>query len=466
MNPRSRDPEDFRMRRPFWPFLKHVPVLPLLLLAWAPTSLAAQVGTESLALVGGRVLDGFGGPPLENAVILVEGDRIVALGPKGEMEIPRDATVISTEGMTVMPGLWDMHVHLQLLGHGDYPRWHELFGDRHQETMAIAAEQLLMAGVTSARDLGGPLEELLEVRRGIREGALPGPDLYISGPFIQRAPYQPYEERYRWGVNGPQDARGKVQHLVDAGVDVIKLIDQDLLSEEEVSAVMEAARAAGVPVVAHAHRMEEIRVGLRAGVQNFEHTGLGTAPAYPDDIMDGLKERNASLFWTPTASPLIVMHYTGEVFPERLDDPAWRAGMPEEMAEEIRQSLNDITRLPYYALFPSRIPRLETKFQQLRESGVQLLIGTDAGIPTMFHNDSTWREMELWVRWGVDPMQVIQAATLWPARFMGVESEVGALAPGLRADIIAVRGDPLTQMSILRSVDLVVKEGRVVKGAR
>jgi imidazolonepropionase-like amidohydrolase len=212
--------------------------------------------------------------------------------------------------MTVLPGLWDTHVHLQLLGHGDYPRWHELFDDRHDETMPIAAKQLLMAGVTSARDLRGPLEELLEVRRRIRDGEMMGPHLYISGPFIQRAPYQAYEERYRWGVDGPEDARDKVQHLVDAGVDVIELIDQDLLSEEDVSAVMETAGAAGIPVVAHAHRAEEIRVGLRAGVQNFEHTGLGTAPAYPDDIMEGLKERNASLFWTPTVSPLLVMHYS------------------------------------------------------------------------------------------------------------------------------------------------------------
>lgn len=429
-----------------------------------PERTHAQSTSDRVALVGGRIIDGYGAPPLANGVILVEGDRIVAVGRLGEVDIPPGTLTISTEGMTVMPGLWDMHVHMQLLGHGDYPRWHEVYGDRHLETMPIAAHQLLQAGVTSARDLGGPMEELLEVRRQIQDGEIPGPNLFIAGPFIQRAPYQAYEEGYRWGVNGPDDARRKVQQVIDAGVDVIKLIDQDLLNVDEVTAVVETARAAGIPVVAHAHRMEEIRVGLRAGVQNFEHTGLGTAPAFPDDIMEALKERNASLFWTPTVSPLLVMHYTGEVFPERLDDPSWRDGMPDEMADEIRESLRAIPHLPYYALFPSRIPRLETKFQQLRETGVQLLIGTDAGIPTMFHNDATWREMDLWVRWGMDPMQVIQAATLWPSRFMGVENDVGTLAVGRRADIIAVRGDPLSQMSVLRNVELVLKDGRVVKG--
>jgi hypothetical protein len=211
--------------------------------------------------------------------------------------------------------------------------------------------------------------------------------------------------------------------------------------------------------VAHAHRMEEIRVGLRHGVDNFEHTGLGTAPGYPEDVLEQLRERNSSLYWTPTVSPLLTMRYTGEVFPERLDDPRWRRGMPEALADEIRGSLAHITQLPYYALFPSRIPKLATKFAQLRETGVTLLVGTDSGIPTMFHNDSTWREMALWVELGVPPMQVLQAATLWPARFLRAENDIGVLAAGRYADIVAVRGDPLTDMRVLANIDMVFKGG-------
>ncbi len=412
--------------------------------------------------MGGRVIDGYGGPLIENGVVLVAGDRIVAVGPASEVSVPSGARVIDTDGMTLLPGLCDMHVHLQILGHGDYARWDELYGERNEEIMAIAAKQLLHAGVTCARDLGGPLDALVTTKRRIADGEIPGPRLFISGPFLQRAPYEPWQADYRWGVNGPADAAAKTRRLIDAGVDVIKLIDQDQLTSEEVSAIVQTAHDANVPVVAHAHRMEEIRVGLEHGIDNFEHTGLGTAPGYADDVLQQLAERNTSLYWTPTISPLYVMQYTGEVFPERLDVPSWREGIPAAMADEIRASLEHIPRLPYYALFPSRIPILPHKFNQIRKTGVRLLIGTDSGIPSMFHTDSTWREMAKWVELGVPVMQVIQAATLWPGRFFG-QSDLGTIAPGSLADIIAVRGDPLTDIAVLRQVDVVIKGGQVIR---
>jgi len=432
------------------------------LLALTGQTVSAQQPT--LALVGGRIIDGYGGPLIENGVILIVEDRIVAIGPRSEVDVPGGTPVVSTEGMTMMPGLFDMHVHLMILGHGDYARWHELFGDKlADEVMPIAARQLLEAGVTSARDLGAPLDDILAVKRRIAAGEIPGPRLFVSGPFIQHAPYEPWEAEYRWGVNGPDDARRKVQQIIDAGVDVIKLIDQDQLTEAEVAAVVETAHANGKPVVAHAHRPDEIRMGLDAGVDNFEHTGLATAPGYPDDVLRRLRERNATLYWTPTISPLYVMQYSGEIFPERLDDPGWKVGMTPAMANEIRASLQDIPQLPYYALFPNRIPRLPEKFRQIRETGVQLLIGTDAGIPSMFHSDATWREMVKWVELGVPPMQVIQAATLWPARFLQVQDDLGTLAPGRLADVIAVRGDPLTNMEVMRNVAVVVQGGQRIR---
>jgi len=438
--------------------VKPLPLLALLTLLAAPVT-----GQEAtLALVGGRVLDAFGGPIVEDGVVLIAGDRIIAVGPASEISLPQGVDVVDTNGMTVMPGLCDMHVHLQLLGHGDYERWDKLYGDRNEEIMAIAARQLLEAGVTCARDLGGPLDALVSTRSRIASGAIPGPRLFISGPFLQRAAYELWQTDYRWGVDGAADARAKTQRLLDADVDVIKLIDQDQLTAEEVAAVVETAHAANTPVVAHGHRMDEIRIGLAHGVDNFEHTGLGTGPGYADDVLDALAERNTALYWTPTISPLYVMQYTGEVFPERLDDPSWRAHMPERMADEIRASLANIPHLPYYALFPSRIPILPHKFNQIRGTGVRLLIGTDSGIPSMFHTDSTWREMAKWAELGVPPMEVIQAATLWPGRFLG-RDDIGNLASGSLADVIAVRGDPLTDMSVLRHVDVIVKGGAVVR---
>jgi imidazolonepropionase-like amidohydrolase len=433
----------------------------LLLCIGITTAAHSQI---TLAVRGGRILDGYGGPPIENGVILVSGEKIVAVGPEYAVAIPRGVPIVDTEGMTVLPGLVDMHVHLQLLGHGDYRRWHELYGDRLADlVMPIAARQLLMAGVTTARDLGAPLDAILAVKKRIDRGEIPGPRLFVSGPFIQHAPYEDYERLFRWGVDGPDDARRKVQQLVDAGVDVIKLIDQDQMTEAEVAAVVETAHRAGRAVVAHAHRMEEIRRGLRYGVDCFEHTGLGTAPGYPDDVLQALRERNASLYWTPTISPLYTLYGTGQYFPERLDDPKWRDGMPAAMADEIRRSLAAIPSLPYYALFPSRIPLLPAKFAQLRESGVRLLIGTDAGIPANFHNDATWREMVKWRELGVPAMEILQAATLWPARALRAEDRLGTLAPGRYADIVAVRGDPLSDMTVMRDVTVVIKGGKRVR---
>jgi imidazolonepropionase-like amidohydrolase len=428
-------------------------------------SAAAQPSPRvTMAVVGGRIIDGYGGPVIENGVILVAGDRIVQVGRVGEFAVPAGVNVIDANGHTVMPGLIDMHVHLHLVGHGDYKRWDDLYGTRDATVvMPIAARQLLSAGVTTARDLGARLEDIISVKKRIAAGEIPGPRLFVTGPFIQHKAYERYEEAFRWGVNGPEDARRRVTELLDAGVDMIKLIDQDQMTEAEVAAVVETAHKRGKPVVAHAHRMEEIRVGLKFGVDNFEHTGLGTAPGFAEDVLQKLRERNSGLYWTPTISPLYTMYYTGSLFPERIDDPAWHEFMPDDMWKEIRSSLSNIPQLPYYALFPSRIPLLPAKFAQLRQTGVRMMIGTDAGIPSMFHNDATWREMVKWVELGVSPMETIQSATLWPARFLKGEANFGVLAAGRFADIILVRGDPLTDMTVMRDVKVVIQSGKRVK---
>jgi imidazolonepropionase-like amidohydrolase len=430
-------------------------------------SLAAEKAPApkvTLALVGGQVIDGYEGPPIHDGVVLIAGERILAVGRRGEVAIPAGVPVIDTSGMSVMPGLMDMHVHLMILGHSDYEYWDKAYlGKFRDEIMPIAAKQLLMSGVTTVRDLGAPLEDSLAVRKKIASGEIPGPRLFVSGPFIQRAPYAKHEESYRWGVNGPEDARAKVQKLVDAGVDVIKLIDQDQLTGDEVKAVVETAHKGGKPVVAHAHREDEIRVGLKYGVDSFEHTGLATEPGYPDDILDMIRKRNNTLYWCPTIEGLFLADYTARTFPDRLDDPTWKKEMPKEMAADVRASLRDITHLDYFTLTFRRLPTLARKFQQLRETGVTMLIGTDSGIPGNFHTDSTWRELETWVRLGVSPMQAIGAATRWPARFLKKENELGTLAPGRYADVIAVRGDVLSNIGLLQRVDVVVKNGVRVK---
>jgi len=414
----------------------------------------------TLALVGGQVIDGYEGPPIRDGVVLIAGDRIVAVGPRTEVTVPAGIPVIDTEGMSVLPGLMDMHVHLMILGHADYEHWDKTYMPRFRDLiMPIAAKQLLMSGITTARELGAPLEDILDVKRRIEKGEIPGPRLFVSGPFIQRAPYADYEKTFRWGVSGPEDARAKVQKLVDAGVDVIKLIDQDQLTEEEVAAVVDTAHKGGKPVVAHGHREDEIRMGLRHGVDCFEHTGLATEPGYPDDILAGLRKRNNALYWCPTIEGLFLADYTARTFPERLDDPAWQKDIPGDIAADIRRSLQNPTALDYFTLTFRRLPTLANKFRQLRETGVTLLVGTDSGIPANFHTDSTWRELYTWVQLGMTPMQAIAGATRWPARFLKKEKELGTLAPGRLADVVAVRGDVLTHIDLLQRVDVVVKNG-------
>ena len=418
------------------------------------------------ALVGGRLIDGFGGTPIANSVILIEGEKIKAIGQVGKMEIPEGTEIISTEGMDVLPGLWDMHVHLMINGHSNYSYWDKKYPPLFKDViMPSSAKQLLMAGVTSARDLGAPLEESIYVRDAINNGTLEGPTMYMSGPFIQHQPY-PGTEQFRWGISGVADARTKVKRLADAGVDCIKLVDQDQMTMDEVHAVVQEAHKHGLPVVAHSHRPEEIRRGIAAGVDCFEHTGHATAPEYPADVMELLKERSATgkkLFWTPTIEGLWNYEYTRDN-PELLDNDSWHLGLPDSIIQDIKQSIRYPGRLGYFQITPYRKPTLKRKFEQLMESGVVLLIGTDSGIPMKFHSQSTWHELDVWVNeLGYDPMLAIKAATYWPSVAMGVDQEVGTISEGKYADIIAVKGDVLRYISLLQDVDMVVKHGKRYK---
>ncbi|EAR15888.1 hypothetical protein RB2501_16209 [Robiginitalea biformata HTCC2501] len=420
------------------------------------------------ALVGGTLIDGYGSAPIQNSVILIEGERIKAVGTVGTLEVPEGADVISTEGMSVLPGLWDMHVHTMINGHADYAYWDKTYPPLLKDViMPASAHQLLMAGVTSARDLGGPLDESLAVRDAINKGELPGATLYVSGPFIQHAPY-PGTEVFRWGVNGAEDGRRKIRRLAEAGVDFIKLVDQDQMTMEELRAVVEEAHKNGLKVVAHGHRPEEIRRGLEVGVDCFEHTGLSSAPRYPEDVMEMIRERTAQmnlgpLFWCPTVEGLYNYEYVRDN-PEKLDNDSWHLGLPDSVIADIRQSIEHPDRLPYFQLTPSRRPTLKTKIRQLLDAGVVLLVGTDSGIPMKFHSQSTWNELDVWVNeFGIDPMYAIRAATYWPALWTGVADEVGTITPGKYADIIAVDGDVLRYISLLQDVDLVIKRGRQYK---
>jgi hypothetical protein len=231
-----------------------------------------------------------------------------------------------------------------------------------------------------------------------------------------------------------------------------------------VNAVVDEAHKAGKPVVAHAHRPRRSAARSPPASIAWSTPGLATAPEYPPDIIAMIRERTAKmslgpLWWTPTAEGLLNYEYFRDN-PEALDDPAWQEGLPKDIIEDVKKSLAHPDQLPYYQLTPARRPTLARKFNQLRESGVNVLIGTDSGIPMNFHSHSTWRELDAWVTdFGVDPMTALRAATYWPAVAMKVEKDVGTVAPGKYADIIAVRGDVLRYIGLLQRVDVVIKHG-------
>ena len=161
----------------------------------------------------------------------------------------------------------------------------------------------------------------------------------------RRSP-DPGTELFRWGVDGEKDARKKIRILADAGVDCIKLIDQDQMTYEELSAIVDEAHKHNLKVIAHSHRPEEIRLGLKAGIDNFEHTGLSSAPRYPDDVIEMINERTAQmnigpLFWTPTIEGLY--NYTDLIDSnEHLDNESWHLGLPDSIITDIEAIIPDI----------------------------------------------------------------------------------------------------------------------------
>lgn len=189
----------------------------------ASPGLALEAPDAPVAFVNGMLLDGYEAEPIHQAVVVIDGNRIVAAGPRHRIEIPDDATIIDIGGKTILPGLIDAHVHVDLIGHGDYDRYYTFLGgmERLDEVMPIAAKQMLRAGVTSAIDLGTPLE-IPELREQIRANKIPGPRLTVSGPWITRVYLEGVPDEYQLVATTPREAAAHTRTLVRAGVDVIK----------------------------------------------------------------------------------------------------------------------------------------------------------------------------------------------------------------------------------------------------
>jgi imidazolonepropionase-like amidohydrolase len=445
-------------------------VLAVVMAGWStPASVRAQraaapPATSTLAIVGGFLIDGFGGPPIPDSVVLVKGDQIVAVGQEGRVSVPAGARVIDANGYTVMPGLIDTHVHLDILGHGDYPTWHDMVRSNYAEVMERSAQQLLAHGVTTARDAGGELRASVQTRDRIERGDVPGPRMLVSGGWIQNWPDERAKRNYRrfnLNVHTPAEARQAAASLFDGGADFIKAYTG--LTLEQMQAITDEAHTRGKRVGAHVYTDEEIRIAIEGGVDLLDHAGSGHQnPLYSVETLRLMAREQIPI--AQSIAHRVTLYPAHLSWPERLHNPHLRRELGR-FADPILQSLSaGLAPLSYFGQIQMQMRVAPAATRQLADAGCRIIMGTDSGTPGFFHSEAVWREAEALVRMaGLSPMEVIVGATRLAAQALGVNT--GALHPGRLADVILVRGNPLDSVIYLQNVERVIKAGVVFEPA-
>ena len=448
----TRRPRPVALTRFFW-----VPLVLLQLLSVSLQTAASQLLPNGpVALVGAQVIDGYEVAPISDGVVVYEDGVITAVGSASEVQIPANARVIDVGGHTVLPGLIDNHVHVDLIGHGSYERYYEFLGgdERLDEVMPIAAKQMLRAGVTTALDLGAPFE-ILDVRRKIDSGQIPGPRLLVSGPWITRVEYDTIPDSYEVVITSPEEGALKALELIDRGSDVIKTWEG--LTQEDYHAIVTAAHSRGVKVHAHLYDPEAIKMAIEAGVDVFQHVGSAGNPPYEEALINTIAHKEIPV--VQTISHRVWVYPSTLAFPSRLKRAEYKTDMPDDIYREFMDSFNDFHQLPYFRNAATEIRNSKQSASQFIEAGARMGVGTDAASPLNMHLEAIWREMSALVDSGMTPIQVISAATKTNAEILGVFAERGSLEPGKQADILVVAGNPLEDIETLGRVALIAKGG-------
>ncbi len=439
----------------------------VLLASMAAPAVRAQA-PRHLALVGGMLLDGYETPPIHHAAVVIEGNKIVAVGPATEVKIPADATVIDTSGRTMMPGMMETHAHLAILGHGEYGRWFAWLAAHKaqfppERVFEISAKQLLMAGITAAIDLGGSMAPSLAVRDRIARGEIPGPRMQVAGPPINHHAGPPGNPDQLLGpgvgITTPAEAAAAVEDHIRQGVDVIKC--QTPLSLDEYKAIVEAAHKHNVKVHAHLYTERELADAFHAGVDVLQHVGSVGVPLYSPALIKEIVDAGRPV--VPTAAHRVYVWPATLDFPERLQNPQLKKDFPPEIYAEVQDSLKDYRWLRYFATTDRQMFFGDEDMKQWITSGAVVGMGTDSGTPMNFHIDALWREAKAFVDHGMSPIRVISALTRINSRIFGKPNEIGTIEPGKLADIIVVDGNPLFDIVALSHVETVVKDGVVWK---
>jgi imidazolonepropionase-like amidohydrolase len=389
-----------------------------------------------------RVVDGRGGT-VPRATVLVKDDRIAAVGDARRTPAPRGAVRIDGRGLTLLPGLMDCHVHLCLGGEPDVvqtveqedPAFTLLKAFRH-------ARQTLAAGFTTVRDVGFRGHAIFQLKRAIESGVLPGPHILAAGRVICMP--NGHARFIGQEAEGPAAVMEAVRAQLDAGAEVIKFIasggvltpgtspDNAQMTPEELAAGMAVARHAGCRVAAHAHSAQGMKNAIRAGAHSIEHATL----------MDAEAAALMKQFGTVIVPTLSALYNTAEQGPA--------CGIPESAVGKAR----------------AMRARHEASFRTARRSGIPIAMGTDAGTPFNHHGVNA-QELEHMVTLGMTPMDALVAATSVAARLLGIDDQVGTIEPGKLADLVLVRGNPLSKITLLQDRDRIVgvmQGGRFVAG--
>ncbi|MGH9391147.1 MAG: amidohydrolase family protein, partial [Vicinamibacteria bacterium] len=296
-------------------------------------ALASPPEPANLAIVGGTLIDGHGGPPVHGATVLIGGRHIVAVGRQEAVKPPPGAEVIDATGMTILPGLIDVHVHLDILGHADYRHWHESYRNRYPEIMAIAARQLVSNGVTTVADLCGDPDSLRTTIERIESGDIPGPRVRASMGWIMNWPEDELARHHRRlqlsNVHTVEEARQAARRAVDQGATILKV--HTGLTREQLQAISEEARANGLKVTGHVGDREDLLMRLDAGQNGIEHLYLGgpaETPSIHSEVIQKIVDRGAYVI--PTNIQTMIQERAVE-WPGWKDNPRARRLTPADI---------------------------------------------------------------------------------------------------------------------------------------
>jgi imidazolonepropionase-like amidohydrolase len=396
-----------------------------------------------------RVFDSSDGQTHAGWSVLVTGNKIAAVGPAAQVQAPTNAVIIPLAGMTLLPGLMDIHSHIFLHPYNE-TSWDDQVLKEPVAYRSVEAvlhvQDTLLAGFTLLRDLGteGAGYSDLSIKRAINEGLIPGPRLLVvTKAIVATASYGPGPRGYAENVllpKGAQEASGipeilkAVREQAGMGADWIKVYadysrgpggqQAPTFSLEELRALVEESHSSGRPVAAHATTAEGMRRAVEAGVDTIEHGWGGT-----EEIFRQMASKGVGYLPTLTAVEAIAEYFHGY-------KPGESPATPE-MQKALRA------------------------FQLALANKVTIGVGSDVGV---FAHGTNYRELEWMVRGGMSPAQAILAATATNAKIIRMEDKLGAIREGMLADLIAVPGDPTTNIHTLREVRFVMKDGVIYKG--